>query len=104
MNNHNPDHEQCSICYDVPNITVKLQCSHTYCYECIHIWESKTSNPTCPLCRTDFTLPIDDRNPRNKIRRLRRKIRELYDELEEQYVLLDSWIEGCTCGPPLIVE
>lgn len=43
----------CSICKDDFSEAVSLDCSHTFCLECIKKW-SETEN-SCPICRAEFT-------------------------------------------------
>lgn len=40
---------QCSICNEVFNNPMRLDCGHTYCYECIKTWIKKKNQ--CPNCR-----------------------------------------------------
>ena len=42
----------CAICYSKFNLKTTLNCSHSYCVNCIKKW-SETNN-TCPLCRMTF--------------------------------------------------
>ncbi|MCQ2817885.1 MAG: hypothetical protein MJ252_11530 [archaeon] len=41
---------QCSICSDVFNNPIRLDCGHTYCYACIEDWMKRST--ICPSCRT----------------------------------------------------
>jgi len=38
---------ECAICLECLNLPVKLNCNHSFCYECI----IKCDNNLCPLCR-----------------------------------------------------
>ena len=54
------DQCECNICYESFNITsfVKLNCSHTFCKECIKSTLKKCSlfkSPNCAYCREDIT-------------------------------------------------
>jgi hypothetical protein len=54
------DQSECNICYESFNITsfVKLNCSHTFCKECIKSTLKKCSlfkSPSCAYCREDIT-------------------------------------------------
>ena len=55
------DIAECPICMEVFSDPRVLPCVHTYCLKCIekHIDSESisTDKPTCPLCRTEFTLP-----------------------------------------------
>ena len=44
----------CKICFDdkESNEVTTLDCSHSFCTECIDQWKSKAN--TCPLCRAPF--------------------------------------------------
>lgn len=43
------EEEECSICLDDKTNEVMLKCKHSYCKDCIELWER--NNKTCPLCR-----------------------------------------------------
>ncbi len=40
----------CSVCIEPFNLKIKLECSHSFCKECIYRWMVK--NFTCPICRS----------------------------------------------------
>lgn len=44
--------DNCSICLDTPVVPCRLECSHAFCFRCIHSWFK--SERTCPLCRRPF--------------------------------------------------
>lgn len=65
-----PPTDVCPVCYEVPQPfavwqregtsrrlsrfrlpPVKLACSHTFCFRCIHAWMAVHGKTTCPLCR-----------------------------------------------------
>ena len=54
------DITECPICTEVYVEPKVLPCIHTFCLRCIEAWaKSKNSGDkvTCPLCRSDFTVP-----------------------------------------------
>jgi uncharacterized protein YabN with tetrapyrrole methylase and pyrophosphatase domain len=66
----------CSICHELFVSAVILNCSHTFCSNCIEKWkQSNGGNRECPVCRQEIThqnraLVVDNliENLRNKIR------------------------------------
>ncbi|XP_064408086.1 E3 ubiquitin-protein ligase TRIM52-like [Latimeria chalumnae] len=45
----------CSICLDLYNDPVILDCSHSFCRACISwVWETRRRIPSCPQCRQVF--------------------------------------------------
>ncbi len=66
----------CSICHELFVNAVILNCSHTFCSQCIEKWkQSNGGNPECPVCRQEIThqnraLVVDNliENLGNKIR------------------------------------
>jgi hypothetical protein len=87
---------KCPICFTSPAITVKLQCNHSFCYECIQKWDNiNTVMSFMPNTVSNTCIQSKSLHP---IRELRRKIQELTDELDLQCNLLDEWISGCSCG------
>jgi len=53
---------QCSICFAplTERTTRKLPCEHCFHIRCIDRWKRScgASDPTCPMCRTPFDLPL----------------------------------------------
>jgi len=47
--------KECTICLEQCKTPKTLNCSHTYCNECISKWIYLEINTTCPNCRTDVT-------------------------------------------------
>ncbi|XP_014785488.1 E3 ubiquitin-protein ligase RNF8 [Octopus bimaculoides] len=43
---------QCSICNELFVQATTLNCSHTFCFYCIHMWMNKKND--CPVCRTSI--------------------------------------------------
>ncbi len=65
----------CSICYSNFKSKTTLNCSHSFCIDCIKKWNEKKN--TCPLCRVIFTeKEIIDNIQRVKTRNLTRNIRK----------------------------
>jgi len=60
------DKEECSICmeiYKLNEIVFELPCVHIYHKECIKKWLK--SNNTCPICRYELPMGIDNENVNN---------------------------------------
>ena len=51
---------QCCICNDVYNNPMRLDCGHTYCYNCIKGWMKKKNE--CPNCRTSIVESLISRD------------------------------------------
>jgi hypothetical protein len=49
--------DECSICLSEPIGLVKLNCSHTFCSECINKWIVVGNG--CPICRRIIPLKIN---------------------------------------------
>ena len=48
----------CVICLeDITDVIIPYECNHSYCTECIRIW-----NKPCPLCRSNFTNTYTNAN------------------------------------------
>lgn len=46
----------CGICLEESNRFKRtLDCSHNFCNDCICEWICKSSDPTCPMCRSKIT-------------------------------------------------
>lgn len=60
----NPDqisyYLQCCICNEVYNNPMRLDCGHTYCYNCIKGWMKKKNE--CPNCRTSIVESLISRD------------------------------------------
>jgi len=63
------ENEQCPVCLENIEQEIGLPCDHKFCATCIHSWavqaweenESNTNDkPTCPLCRTSFSMSVFD--------------------------------------------
>lgn len=66
---------KCSICYSNFKSKTTLNCSHSFCVDCIKKWSEKKN--TCPLCRITFTKKeIIENIERVKTRNLTRNIRK----------------------------
>ncbi|XP_025419044.1 LON peptidase N-terminal domain and RING finger protein 1-like isoform X4 [Sipha flava] len=53
---------QCNICYEMYIKPTVLNCSHTFCHECIESWTRRVNQ--CPICRVyvrnkSYCLPLD---------------------------------------------
>ena len=51
---------QCCICNDVYNNPMRLDCGHTYCYNCIKGWMKKKNE--CPNCRMSIVESLISRD------------------------------------------
>lgn len=51
---------QCTICYDVFNNPLRLNCGHTYCSSCIFDWIQKKDE--CPNCRQKINTNLISRD------------------------------------------
>lgn len=51
---------QCSICNEIFNNPMRLDCGHTYCYDCIKNWISKKNQ--CPNCRQKIVESLISRD------------------------------------------
>jgi hypothetical protein len=47
-------HLLCTICQEVFNVPIRINCAHTFCTNCITQWSTK--NSACPICRQKFIL------------------------------------------------
>jgi len=55
------DVTECSICTEVYTDPRVLPCGHVFCFKCIEAWSNQKlqqRNLACPLCRTEFSLPL----------------------------------------------
>ncbi|VVC46040.1 Hypothetical protein CINCED_3A005786 [Cinara cedri] len=43
---------QCQICYEIFIKPIVLNCAHTFCATCIHIWTKRVNR--CPVCRMNI--------------------------------------------------
>jgi hypothetical protein len=55
-------YKECSICIQEMKDRVTLDCSHSFCKECIYYWLVKAGN--CPMCRTNvkYSYRLDSIN------------------------------------------
>ena len=51
--------DECPICMERKDSTMKLNCTHSFCFECICNW-CMTSNPNCPMCREIISSKCKD--------------------------------------------
>jgi len=55
------DVTECSICTEVYTDPRVLPCGHVFCFKCIEAWSNEKRQQrhlACPLCRTEFSLPL----------------------------------------------
>jgi hypothetical protein len=50
---HDPDYNNCPVCYYFIEQKVILSCGHKFCKECIFTWICKNKF-TCPMCRIEI--------------------------------------------------
>ena len=48
---------ECPVCYKV-DTECKLNCGHSFCYQCIYHWYQEYESRTCPICRQDIFFDI----------------------------------------------
>ena len=46
------ENDQCSICLDTYVNQSRLECGHTFCFQCLSDWSKKKK--ACPCCRKEF--------------------------------------------------
>ena len=44
---------ECPVCYQ-EHTGYKLNCGHSFCYQCISHWYQEYESRTCPICRKDI--------------------------------------------------
>lgn len=54
------DEVTCCICLNLFNDPVTLGCCHSFCRSCLRSLVDKSVNPSCPLCKAEINLDIED--------------------------------------------
>ena len=67
-----PDSEQCSICFEqTDSKKYQLPCNHMFHMDCIKPWIDRMN--TCPVCRAEISLPMNEEYAYDIIKRNLRK-------------------------------
>ena len=60
----------CPICYteleDEPSYARIVDCTHTFCLECIRKWSREKQEPSCPMCNINFNFIFEIKLPSRK--------------------------------------
>ena len=80
---------QCSICKEYLINAVNLNCSHTFCYDCIQNWTNSQNNCShvCPICREEIEFQTQSLVFNNLLNRLRPIFEPNIDEERQQRLL-----------------
>lgn len=77
---------ECSICLGDKTDEILLNCKHSFCKECINLWEK--TNPTCPLCRVKIKRKKRKKNKLNKKEEPYVKVIDFNDYMSEEDFIL----------------
>ena len=73
---------ECSICMEIKNDLVELDCSHSFCNECIEKW--KANSNSCPHCREKIYESLTDEEVEEEI------------DLEMQHIIEPAFTDADT--------